>query len=46
VQTLIRGARFAWDLTVVFALGFRDDWREIRREARSDLRSVTRGTPD
>lgn len=38
--------RFAFDVVVEIIRGFREDWREVKRETRDDLRTFTRGTPE
>jgi hypothetical protein len=38
--------RLIFDVTMEIIKGFREDWREVKRETRDDVRTVTRGTPD
>jgi hypothetical protein len=42
----VRILRFIFDVTVEIIKGFREDWREVKRETRDDLRSVLKGTPE
>lgn len=42
----MRLLRFFFDVIVEIVNGFREDWREVKRETRDDLRSVIKGTPD
>lgn len=41
-----KAIRFCWDLVVVLTVGAYEDVRALRRELRSDVRTVTRGDVD
>lgn len=46
MRTAIYVVRFAWDLTCAIVLGVRDDYRAAKHGLKSDLKTVTHGTPD
>jgi hypothetical protein len=42
----VKVLRFIFDFAVEVVKGIREDWPEVKREIRDDVRTITRGTPE